>query len=470
MTKYQLSDFEILKALNEKQNVFLMRHKGNGQHYVKKIYEQYDIKIYEQLKRDCHVNLVHICDYFELDETLVVIEEYIQGLTLCELLEERGPLPEQMVKDITQQLCDGLNHLHHMSPPLIHRDIKLSNVMLTRQGIVKLIDFDISRIYKEHVSKDTEILGTAGYAAPEQFGFRQTDARSDIYSVGVLMNCLLTGKHPGEQLTNSVLRVVIERCIQLDPGQRYPNMIEVKHALEGNAKFGSKTGIGLVFLAVTIIVAVAVVKNMAPTERATGNIATTAEVESTQEVVVTETGPDSASQKLPGAPTDEMKLQRMAELEQNMLITDHLSEDAIIITAIDSFEPGLMLYPYIGIRVSKLKKAIYLRVGLYEAEGANVPFDFDEIVICNRDLQKNITLSDFEIINVRNAQFIDFVCTDEMMELLKNDIGEAQEVTVQFSKGEKVLEYTVDSTQKQFVSDLMEFDSYLDLVYIKPVS
>ena len=96
---------------------------------------------------------------------------------------------------------------------------------------MKLIDFDASRFFKKGQSKDTVIIGTAGYAAPEQLGFAQSDERTDIFALGVLMNVMLTGEHPTNKLYKGKLRKVIEKCIQLDPQKRYKNVEELKKIL-----------------------------------------------------------------------------------------------------------------------------------------------------------------------------------------------------------------------------------------------
>lgn len=128
-------------------------------------------------------------------------------------------------------LIDILEGLHSSLSVIIHRDIKPSNIMVSNDGVLKLIDFDISRVYKTDKTTDTMILGTYGYAAPEQFGFNQTDARTDIYSIGATMNMLLIGKLPIEEHYKGNLSKIISKCIQLDSKKRFQNINELKNAL-----------------------------------------------------------------------------------------------------------------------------------------------------------------------------------------------------------------------------------------------
>lgn len=200
--------------------------------YVKKVLTNANPLIFKQIKEHPHQNLVRIHEIIPLaDGSFAVIEQYLNGQTLEELLEVRGCLEFEEVLAIAGSLCAALDHLHSFDPPVIHRDIKLSNVMRTDDGVIKLIDYDISRFRSEAQSQDTHILGTAGYAAPEQFGFTQTDPRSDIYSLGILLNYLLTGVHISEQADKGRLAPVIKKCTELAPEKRYASVGQVRHDL-----------------------------------------------------------------------------------------------------------------------------------------------------------------------------------------------------------------------------------------------
>lgn len=166
--------------------------------YVKKKVPKCLTYIYKILAENRHKNISDIAEIFEYDDISVVIEEYINGKTLADILSEKSTTGERETKNIIGQICDGLLFLHRHN--IIHRDINPNNIMITKDGMVKIIDFDISRSVKKESSKDTVVLGTVGYAAPEQFGFSQSDVRTDIYAVGVLANVMLTGKMPNEKM------------------------------------------------------------------------------------------------------------------------------------------------------------------------------------------------------------------------------------------------------------------------------
>ena len=152
----------------------------------------------------------------EFDGKFFVVEEYIGGRTLAEILKYEIAVPEALAANIFRQICECLQILH--ANKIIHRDIKPANVMLTSDGVIRLIDFGIARIVKEDSDTDTEFLGTRGYAPPEQYGFGQTDARSDIYSLGVTIQRLLGKKYDGW------LKKILARCTKLDPENRYESV------------------------------------------------------------------------------------------------------------------------------------------------------------------------------------------------------------------------------------------------------
>lgn len=146
-----------------------------------------------------HPHLPRIHDHFEERGRWYLVMDYIDGETLATHLENvsDGKLPIAETVQIALQLCDVLGYLHHHQPPIIFRDLKPENVMITHDGNLYLIDFGIARFFKPGQSKDTMILGTPGYAAPEQYGRMQTTVRSDIYSLGATLYHLISGINPG---------------------------------------------------------------------------------------------------------------------------------------------------------------------------------------------------------------------------------------------------------------------------------
>jgi len=177
---------------------------------------------YKFIKENPHSILPKIIYCAEDEKETIVVEEYIQGDNLFDRLNRKEYLTYDEARNIILQLCDGLSKLH--SQGIIHRDIKPSNLILQGSNI-KLIDFDIARIVKEDQSEDTRHLGTKGYAPPEQYGFGQTDNRSDIYTLGVTISNLLDNNYDG------FLRKILEKCTELDPKHRYQSVEALKDAV-----------------------------------------------------------------------------------------------------------------------------------------------------------------------------------------------------------------------------------------------
>lgn len=148
-----------------------------------------------------HPNLPRIYDSFTEEERSYLVMDFIEGETLEDYFEQSGnkPLPLEQVLKWGEELCDVLSYLHDHQPPIIFRDLKPSNVMIDKRGHIFLIDFGIARIFKPGKQHDTVALGSPGFAAPEQYGKAQSTPRSDIYSLGALLHCLLTGVDPSEQ-------------------------------------------------------------------------------------------------------------------------------------------------------------------------------------------------------------------------------------------------------------------------------
>ena len=165
-----------------------------------------------------HPNLPNVSDRFEDGGKAYLVMEFIEGKTLEKIQEDaNAPLDERMVMGWALQLCDVLGYLHTRPQPIIFRDMKPSNVMLTKDGQIKLIDFGIARNFKSTAQKDTQSLGSRGYAPLEQYGKGQTDARSDIYALGATLYDLLTHSTPTDAITRRIQKVPLERPRQLNP-------------------------------------------------------------------------------------------------------------------------------------------------------------------------------------------------------------------------------------------------------------
>lgn len=200
---------------------------------LKTYYDRNLEDVYRRLKNIHHKNLAVIYDAFFCDGDTYVVEEHIDGETLEQHIQMKGVFTEKEVVSIIKEVCDGLQELHRQNPALIHRDIKPSNVMLRDDGSVKLIDFDTVRNYIDTKKQDTVLLGTKEYASPEHYGYGQTRIESDIYSIGVTMHEMLTGKtlEDHKVVYKGQLLPVIDRCIQVDCKKRFCSVKELKTML-----------------------------------------------------------------------------------------------------------------------------------------------------------------------------------------------------------------------------------------------
>ena len=178
---------------------------------------------FRKLKEISHPLWPRILFTAEEDGMTWVVEEYVSGNTLSVEIETGRRFSTAEVRNIMLQLLDGMSAFHQAG--IIHRDIKPSNIILQGAKQVRLIDFDVSREMHSEDTPDTRTLGTSGYAPPEQYGFGQTDARSDIYALGMTMKELL-----GEGC-HGWMTSVLDKCTALDPKDRYQSADELREAL-----------------------------------------------------------------------------------------------------------------------------------------------------------------------------------------------------------------------------------------------
>lgn len=233
-------------AINEKANkpwaVKEVRKNGISNRELVKQSLMVEINLLKKLK---HKGLPSIVDIIDQQDNYLIVMDYIEGITLENIMQEDGVQPQEKVVDWAIQLCDVLQYLHTRKPAIIYRDMKPSNIMLRSDGSVVLIDFGTAREFKERHVEDTTCLGTQGYAAPEQFGgMGQTDERTDIYSLGATMYRLVTGHNPSEPpyemypithwnpRLSTGLEGIIAKCTSKDPKSRYQSVQEVRYALE----------------------------------------------------------------------------------------------------------------------------------------------------------------------------------------------------------------------------------------------
>jgi serine/threonine protein kinase len=213
--------------------------------YIRKYFSEDSVKTeseYKILSKLTHPFLPKVYDHYELSGQSVMIEEYVEGIKLSEVIRIAGRLAVFSAIDITLKLCIVVGFLHSQKPdPIIHRDIKPDNIIYRPDGQIKLIDFGAARNFKPGKERDTVYVGTLGYAPPEQFGFVQTDRRADIYAIGMTMIHMLTGVPP-ERRDKSIpagskippeLQAILKKTTEFDPEKRYNDIPQLIAAIEG---------------------------------------------------------------------------------------------------------------------------------------------------------------------------------------------------------------------------------------------
>ena len=232
-----LARYEPLECFSHSEisETYLVKSLENSKKYVAKIYDKFfavpgagEHAVLEGLD---HPGVPKLIECVEAGESVCVIRDYAEGTSLADI---KTPVSQRFALTVGAQLCDILTYLHTRTPPVIHRDIKPSNVVVDGQNRVRLIDFGIARQYKDTAAKDTKFAATDGFAPPEQYGFKQTDALADIYALGCLLCFLLTGSSDvleANGIRNRALAKVIKKCAAFAPGDRYKTAGAVKAAL-----------------------------------------------------------------------------------------------------------------------------------------------------------------------------------------------------------------------------------------------
>ena len=189
-------------------------------------------------------------DAGEQDGDFYMAMEFVEGQTVKTLIKAQGALPEQLVRYIFAYACRGLDYAHQHS--IVHRDVKPGNMMLTRQRTLKIMDFGLAKFVEEAGSQHTRAIGTPYYMSPEQVVGRQLDGRSDIYSLGVSMFEVSTGKLPfttGDLSYHHLhtpppdprefkadlsegLSTIILKCMEKEPANRYARALDIVEELK----------------------------------------------------------------------------------------------------------------------------------------------------------------------------------------------------------------------------------------------
>lgn len=228
----RLSFYRELTVLDEKKNIVLVQDIRNSELCVKKTLDIYSRDIYEQLASVRIEGVPAVKECVADDGKLIVVEEYVQGRSLKQVLDEQGLLNEEQAYDIAVQLADILVRLHQLEPAIVHRDIKPSNIIIEKNGHVNLIDFNAARHVNADKNEDTRMLGTVYFAAPEQFGFGQSDERTDIYGLGATINYIMTGDKPGAGIAECRFSDILKKCLMVDAKDRYQSAEELRGVLD----------------------------------------------------------------------------------------------------------------------------------------------------------------------------------------------------------------------------------------------
>ena len=223
-----LQIYSLVAVLSQKNGckVLRLRNKNNGKELILRSLPG-SLEAYGKLQRIRCENLPEIYDVLELDDGQIVLEEYIDGITAAQVMET-GKYRPAGARKVLLGVCDALTVLHRCG--IVHRDVKPENVMIGNTGRVVLIDLNAARM-ESVANKDTVIMGTVGYASPEQLGLSQTDARTDIYAAGVLYNVLLTGQHPSVILASGKPGHIVRKCTAVNPKDRYQAAVDLWNAL-----------------------------------------------------------------------------------------------------------------------------------------------------------------------------------------------------------------------------------------------
>lgn len=248
-----LSGCRITECLQDcpEKKTYIIEQDGR-QLILKYASEKYSVMLHREekiAKSGCKFSFFpYVINCFDTPEGTYLTREYIEGETLQELVERKGPLDLGEALRLMLKVCDCLIILHSAKPPFIYRDLKASNILFTKYNDCYILDMGTIRNYQENVSMDTSFMGTSAVAAPEQYGARQTDKRTDVYGFGMLLYYLLTEEIPdlgdnGEKfishpfIKNQKVLGIIRKCTAFDPEKRYPDMVSLKKDLEKTASY-----------------------------------------------------------------------------------------------------------------------------------------------------------------------------------------------------------------------------------------
>lgn len=217
-----VSYYKTIAVLNESHKIYLVQHQETHKIYVKKILDIYNKQVYQQLFLNPVYGTPDIIEFYEDNNQLTLIEEFVSGETLQDKINNHS-LSIELIFSYMNDICTILSGLHSNTPAIIHRDIKPSNIIITKYNQVVLIDFNAAK-YLSDSKSDTVLLGTHGYAAPEQYGFGSSTPQTDIYALGILLQEMVKSL----PVKCNTFNKIISKCTQLKPQDRYKTVKELQ--------------------------------------------------------------------------------------------------------------------------------------------------------------------------------------------------------------------------------------------------
>ena len=253
-------NFRILRSLNTAGTVTLAENRENGRRFVLKELPEESLPVYRRISElPPQENLMQVHEILRQEGRITALCEFAEGRSLNELLDSGRVFPAADILRIISQLCRAVEHLHSFE--IIHRDITTRNIILDENLNLKLIDFDIARLYSGNREQDTTLYGTEGFAPPEQYGFRETRFTADVYAIGMVLKLLLNSCPDCPPAQEVALRKVAAKCSRFVPEKRFRSAAAVRRAAS-RSRFVFPLGILAVSAALVIVAAVLVFRNV----------------------------------------------------------------------------------------------------------------------------------------------------------------------------------------------------------------
>lgn len=212
----------------ESSKIYIYQNNSNHKKLVKRISKYRNDDVFRKIRNINLDNLMNIYEVCSDDDALIVLEEFIEGKSLLTILEDQT-LSTKVACRYAYQICNALIGLHDLG--IIHRDIKPSNIIINNDNEAILIDMGIARLISSNGEKDTCDLGTVGFAAPEQFGISQSGKSTDLYSLGILLNIMITGVHPVIETAKGPIKKIINKAISTEISKRYSDARDMQKSL-----------------------------------------------------------------------------------------------------------------------------------------------------------------------------------------------------------------------------------------------